>query len=335
MKRVLLITSLVSVLSACTTVSDLIPTSISSSDSGDSAPQERRDVSQITDAQPQPVIRTRAGNKSPYTVLGKTYTLLPESEGYKEQGGASWYGTKFHGRRTANGEVYDMWGMTAAHKTLPIPSYVRVTNMVNGRSVVVLVNDRGPFHSERIIDLSYAAAVKLGFADQGVADVEVVDVTPLEQSAKTPLAVTAIPSNAKTVVAPYSAPIVSTPASTQTSTPASVPAVTPSTSTTPKEVVVAAPVVIKSPVNDTPNSTENKQPAIYLQAAAFKSLESAQKLQKKLQEKLSSPVFVVPSSNNIWHRVRVGPLAGVQKVSEARQILSEQGIKKPQVVKDP
>ena len=228
-----------------------------------------------------------------------------------------------------------MWGMTAAHKTLPIPSYVRVTNMVNGRSVVVLVNDRGPFHSERIIDLSYAAAVKLGFADQGVADVEVVDVTPLEQSAKTPLAVTAIPSNAKTVVAPYSAPIVSTPASTQTSTPASVPAVTPSTSTTPKEVVVAAPVVIKSPVNDTPNSTENKQPAIYLQAAAFKSLESAQKLQKKLQEKLSSPVFVVPSSNNIWHRVRVGPLAGVQKVSEARQILSEQGIKKPQVVKDP
>lgn len=327
MKRVLLIASLVSALSACTTVSDLIPTSISSSDSGDSAPQERRDVSQIADAQPQPVIRTRAGNKSPYTVLGKTYTLLPESEGYKEQGGASWYGTKFHGRRTANGEVYDMWGMTAAHKTLPIPSYVRVTNMVNGRSVVVLVNDRGPFHSERIIDLSYAAAVKLGFADQGVADVEVVDVTPLEQSAKTPLAVTAIPSNAKTVVAPYSAPIVSTPASTQTSTPASVPAATPSTP--------AAPTVIKPPVNDTPSAAENKQPAIYLQAAAFKSLESAQKLQKKLQEKLSSPVFVVPSSNNIWHRVRVGPLAGVQKVSEARQILSEQGIKKPQVVKDP
>lgn len=324
MKRVLLIASLVSALSACTTVSDLIPTSISSSDSGDSAPQERRDVSQITDAQPQPVIRTRAGNKSPYTVLGKTYTLLPESEGYKEQGGASWYGTKFHGRRTANGEVYDMWGMTAAHKTLPIPSYVRVTNMINGRSVVVLVNDRGPFHSERIIDLSYAAAVKLGFADQGVADVEVVDVTPLEQSAKTPLAVTAIPSNAKTVVAPYSAPVLT-----------SVPIATPSTPAAPKEVVVAAPVVIKSPVNDTPSAAENKQPAIYLQAAAFKSLESAQKLQKKLQGKLSSPVFVVPSSNNIWHRVRVGPLAGVQKVSEARQILSEQGIKKPQVVKIP
>jgi rare lipoprotein A len=332
MKRVLLIASLVSALSACTTVSDLIPTSISSSDSGDSAPQERRDVSQIADAQPQPVIRTRAGNKSPYTVLGKTYTLLPESEGYKEQGGASWYGTKFHGRRTANGEVYDMWGMTAAHKTLPIPSYVRVTNMINGRSVVVLVNDRGPFHSERIIDLSYAAAVKLGFADQGVADVEVVDVTPLEQSAKTPLAVTVIPSNAKTVVAPYSAPV---PARAS-----SVPAATPSTPAAPKEVVVAAPVASKPPVSDTPSPAENSQPAIYLQAAAFKSLESAQKLQKKLQEKLSSPVFVVPSSNstsnnNIWHRVRVGPLAGVQKVSEARQILSEQGIKKPQVVKAP
>jgi rare lipoprotein A len=311
MKRVLFIASLMSALSACTTVSDLIPTSISSSDSGDSAPQERRDVSQIADAQPQPVIRTRAGNKSPYTVLGKTYTLLPASEGYKEQGGASWYGTKFHGRRTANGEVYDMWGMTAAHKTLPIPSYVRVTNMENGRNVVVLINDRGPFHSERIIDLSYAAAVKLGFADQGVADVEVVDVTPLEQSANAPLAVTAIPSNAKTLVAPQSAPVV------------------------PKEIVVAAPVVIKPPVNNTPNTAGNNQPAVYLQAAAFKSLDSAQKLQKKLQEKLSSSVIIVPSSNKLWHRVRVGPLLGVQKISEARQILSEQGIKKPQVVKIP
>jgi rare lipoprotein A len=294
MKRIFFIASLMSVLSACTTVSDLIPTSISSSDSGDSAPQESKDVSQIADAQPQPVVRTRAGNKSPYTVLGKTYTLLPNSDGYQERGKASWYGTKFHGRRTANGEVYDMWAMTAAHKTLPIPSYVRVSNEANGRSVVVLVNDRGPFHSQRIIDLSYAAAVKLGFADKGVADVEVVDVTPSETAAIVPQAVTV------------------------TNVP-----------------VIKAPVINPPARNTTRSAPVSNQPAIYLQAAAFKSLSSAQQLQKKLQTASTSPVIVVPSSNKLWHRVRVGPLVGVQKISEARQVLSEQGIKKPQVVKIP
>jgi len=129
----------------------------------DSAPINPRDVSAVKDAVPAPVRRTIAGNKSPYTVLGKTYTLLPESRGYKEQGLASWYGQKFHGRNTSNGEVYDMYAMTAAHKTLPIPSYVKVTNLDNGRSIVVRVNDRGPFHTDRIIDLSYAGAVKLDF----------------------------------------------------------------------------------------------------------------------------------------------------------------------------
>ena len=146
--------------------------------SKDSAPAQRIDVSNLKDAQPKPVVRTRAGNKPVYTVLGKTYRVLPDSKGYRERGYASWYGTKFHGRRTANGEIYDMHAMTAAHKTLPIPSYVRVTHVGNGRSIVVRVNDRGPFHGDRIIDLSYAAAIKLGYDKQGVALVDVVDVTP-------------------------------------------------------------------------------------------------------------------------------------------------------------
>ena len=144
----------------------------------DSAPAKPRDVSNVQNATPVPVRRTIAGNKSPYTVLGKTYRLLPESRGYKEQGLASWYGQKFHGRRTSNGEVYDMYAMTAAHKTLPIPSFVKVTNLDNGRSITVKVNDRGPFHAGRIIDLSYAGAVKLGFLNNGTARVEVEDVTP-------------------------------------------------------------------------------------------------------------------------------------------------------------
>ncbi len=144
----------------------------------DSAPRDYVDARTIQDAVPREVVVTRAGNKNPYTVLGQTYHLLPTSEGYFEGGLASWYGTKFHGRPTANGETYSLYGMTAAHKTLPIPSYVKVTNLENERTAIVRVNDRGPFHQHRIIDLSYAAAVKLGFAEQGTAKVIVEAIDP-------------------------------------------------------------------------------------------------------------------------------------------------------------
>lgn len=146
----------------------------------DGAPAVSVDPNSVKDAIPRHDVVTRAGNKNPYTVLGKTYHLLPTALGYREEGVASWYGTKFHGRPTANGEPYSLYGMTAAHKTLPIPSYVKVTNLANKRTAIVRVNDRGPFHDDRIIDLSYAAAVKLGYADSGVASVlvEVIDTRP-------------------------------------------------------------------------------------------------------------------------------------------------------------
>ncbi len=129
----------------------------------------------IQDAIPKPEVVKKAGNKSPYTVLGKTYTVMKphEASGYKERGGASWYGLKFHGHKTSNGETYSIYAMSAAHKTLPIPSYVKVTNLANGKTAVVRVNDRGPFHQGRIIDLSYAAATKLDYIDKGTAQVEV------------------------------------------------------------------------------------------------------------------------------------------------------------------
>ncbi|MGI9283915.1 MAG: septal ring lytic transglycosylase RlpA family protein [Pseudomonadales bacterium] len=130
------------------------------------------------DAVPRLEPVTRKGNTNPYTVFGKTYHLLPSSEGYSAQGMASWYGTKFHGKQTSNGEIYDLNLMTAAHKTLPIPCYVRVINRQNGRSAIVRVNDRGPFHGDRLIDLSHAAAVKLGFADRGTAPVFIETVMP-------------------------------------------------------------------------------------------------------------------------------------------------------------
>ncbi|HET7125773.1 MAG TPA: septal ring lytic transglycosylase RlpA family protein, partial [Lysobacter sp.] len=141
-------------------------------DEPDSVPGDIPDVDRIPDPTVRKEPRSRYGNRS-YSVLGKRYRVLDSAEGYDEVGTASFYGKKFHGRRTSNLEVYDMYAMTAAHKTLPLPSYARVTNLDNGKSVVVRVNDRGPFHAGRIIDLSYAAAVKLGYRDQGTARVEV------------------------------------------------------------------------------------------------------------------------------------------------------------------
>lgn len=142
----------------------------------DSGPETEVDFSHIPDAVPRHEVRTRAGNKNPYTVLGKTYHLIKDETAYRERGYASWYGKKFNGFHTSNGEIYDMYAMTAAHKTLPIPSYVRVTSASNGKSVVVRVNDRGPFHAGRIIDLSYAAAQRIGIhkTGTGLVDVEIV-----------------------------------------------------------------------------------------------------------------------------------------------------------------
>jgi rare lipoprotein A len=145
------------------------------------------DLNEIKDAQPIEEPITKAGNKSPYTQFGVTYKIMPSSFGYREIGNASWYGSKFHGRHTSNGEIYNMYLMTAAHKTLPIPTYVRVTRLDTQQTIIVRVNDRGPFHDQRIIDLSYAAAVKLGFSESGTAEVlvEAIDASvPLSTTDK-------------------------------------------------------------------------------------------------------------------------------------------------------
>ena len=138
------------------------------------------DVDLIPEPEVKAEPRSLYGNRSPYQVLGKSYAVLDDPSIYDEVGLASYYGNKFHGRRTSNLEVYDMYAFTAAHKTLPLPSFARVTNLANGRSVVVRVNDRGPFHDGRIIDLSYAAAVKLGVDRMGTARVEVKGLGPGE-----------------------------------------------------------------------------------------------------------------------------------------------------------
>ncbi|MFT7266767.1 MAG: rare lipoprotein A [Porticoccus sp.] len=150
----------------------------------DHIPSINFDIASVADAIPKVELITKAGNFSPYVVMGKTYRVLPSAADYKERGVASWYGYKFHGRKTSNGEFYNMYGMTAAHKSLPIPSYVRVTNLENGLNAIVRVNDRGPFHEDRIIDLSFVAAKKLGVFSSGTADVEVEAIDPIEYQKK-------------------------------------------------------------------------------------------------------------------------------------------------------
>ena len=154
-------------LSACGTVADR-----------ERAPAIGSDFSSLPDAVPRVEPRSPHRNPRSYVVNGKQYFTLASARGFTQRGIASWYGPKFHGRRTSSGETYDMYKMTAAHKTLPLPTYLSVRNLSTGREIVVRVNDRGPFHGERILDLSYAAASKLGIARKGTGLVEVKALVP-------------------------------------------------------------------------------------------------------------------------------------------------------------
>jgi len=144
----------------------------------DGHPTQKVDIATVSDAVPKVEPLSRYGNPASYEVNGKRYNTLKSSKGFKQRGLASWYGTKFHNYRTSSGEPYNMFAMTAAHTSLPLPTYVRVTNLENGKKVIVKVNDRGPFHSNRVIDLSYVAAKKLGIVAKGTGVVEVEAIDP-------------------------------------------------------------------------------------------------------------------------------------------------------------
>lgn len=256
------------------------------------------DVAHIPDAVPRWEPRTAAGNKSPYTVLGKTYQVLPSAGDYRERGFASWYGRKFHGRRTSNGEVYDMYGMTAAHKSLPIPTFVQVTNLKNGKVVIVRVNDRGPFHGDRIIDLTYAAAKKLGFVDQGTAEVEVVAIDPNTWAAN---------DNGTRFTA-------LNPQEDASET---------SASHEPK-----APTPLQSAGYQLPGNT-------YLQAGAFGSRDSATTLQEKLVDITSFPVFIAPvDALQKLFRVRIGPITDNFELLNLQQRIQQLNLGIPHVVQE-
>lgn len=254
---------------------------------GDGPPPEDIDVSLLTDAVPKVEPVTAAGNKSPYVINGQKYHLLPQAQGYVKKGLASWYGNKFHGRKTANGEVYNMYGMTAAHKTLPIPCYVRVTNLNNQRSVIVRVNDRGPFLGGRIIDLSYAAAKKLGYANHGTALVEVSVIDPIayqRNAVEAPkIAATAVSQNPPL----QNAPGLGNPGA--------------------------------------PGAPQNIQVNSFLQVGAYRSYAAAWRVRQQVASFTTYPVAVDEISrdaaNASLFRILVGPIGDVVQVESLREHL--------------
>jgi rare lipoprotein A len=170
--RLFLMALLLVLISACMT-----PKSTSKRKNLDTGPSQPVDWTKVKPVNPKKESKSKYGNPKNYEVFGKTYHVLNSSENFKQHGVASWYGTQFHGRRTSSGETYDMLQLTAAHKTLPIPCYVKVTNKDNGKTLTVRVNDRGPFAKSRIIDLSYSAAYQLGMAEQGTANVMIETIS--------------------------------------------------------------------------------------------------------------------------------------------------------------
>jgi rare lipoprotein A len=247
----------------------------------------------VPDAVPRVEPRSRYGNPPFYEVFGKRYYVLSSSVGYWERGVASWYGPGFHKERTSTGESYDMYGMTAAHKTLPLPAYVRVTNLQNGRSVVVRVNDRGPFVSNRIIDLSYTAAAKLDMLRHGTAMVEIRSIDPTV--APPPLTLAAAGSPA----------------------PAAVPAAAPLT------VVPAAPTPTPAP----PAALGG--PGLFVQAGAFSDPANAERLAARLRGGSYGNVYVRDDqiAGRKMYRVRIGPVPDVREFDRVVAALEQAGVK--------
>ncbi len=239
-------------------------------------------LANLPDAVPKDEPLRRSANR-PYQVFGKQYTPFAELRPYRERGMASWYGRRFNGQLTASGERYDMYSMSAAHPLLPIPSYARVTNLANGRSVVVRVNDRGPFIGERIIDLSYAAAFKLGYVDTGSAQVEVESL---------------LPGSSKTVIA-QPAPAAE-PAAPPVATAGAAPV------TAPVAAVVEAPAA--SPAPGAASATAVAEPGVYLQLGAFASRDNAESFRLRVYRELAwlTDKIQVVNSGNLY-KVHLGP----------------------------
>ncbi len=255
---------------------------------------------------------SRAGNMKSYEVFGKTYHVLDKREGFTQTGTASWYGTGFHGNTTSNGETYDMYKLSAAHKSLPLPAYLRVTNLDNGLSTIVRVNDRGPFHSDRIIDLSYAAAVKLGYADIGTATVKLESIVP-----PSPQMLAAERARKK-----------------REAEAARIATVT--TATLVQPVIDAKPLAWEPTEKQKHELEQLNSNAQFLQVAAFSDRSNAEKLVAKLtQEQLPSPTLLsFKTGDNLLFRVRIGPIKDEAELDQLQQKLMTLGLTESRITKE-
>ena len=270
----------------------------------DDGPGEKppANLDQIADAQPKSEPLHRYANR-PYQVFGKEYVPLASVQAYRQRGVASWYGKKFHGQRTASGETYDMYAMSAAHPTLPIPSYARVTRVATGRSVIVRINDRGPFHQGRMIDLSYAAALKLGFAQLGSAEVELESIEPAQAVTPTQQAATTTPPPAATT-APAATTTAATIPAAEVTTPLAAAMTAPAATTIAPD---AAPTPPAATTTEQALSASERPAAVYVQVGAFSSRANAESLRSRLENAgwLKDTVQVL-AIGNLW-RLHVGP----------------------------
>jgi rare lipoprotein A len=262
------------------------------------APTPPASVMGVPEAVPRAEPRSASGNPPFYEVAGHRYIVLASAAGYRERGVASWYGPDFHGLKTATGERYDMFAMTAAHKTLPIPCYARVTNLSNNRSVVVRINDRGPFVSNRIIDLSYTAASKLDMIRNGTAFVDVEVISPASPSTGTELPVTTQAASAASVgvsnVPPVTTPVAAAAAA----------------DTAPSAVPSAAAAAL--PAMPPPASAAGGH--FYIQVGAYSQADNAQRVARKLRDAGLEHVFTLaPAADQPLQRVRIGPISSVQQ----------------------
>ena len=244
------------------------------------------------DAIPDAVLKTEAPllrSNKPYSALGQSYTPMTTYVPYKQTGVASWYGKRYHGKKTSSGEIYDMYGMSGAHTILPIPSYARITNPANGKSVIVRINDRGPFKHDRLIDLSYAAAYKLRLTGQGsgLVEVEAIDTSAAALANYTPPANPAVPATEAT-----------------------------------NSTII--PVQTTATAKATAATTETSS-GYYVQAGAFKSEVNGDLLQKKIQAlQLAENVGITNVYNNNLYRVRLGPYTSKKEASTSAANIRKQ-----------
>jgi len=254
-----------------------------------SEPKPGVNVDLIPEPKPRAEPRSKYGNPESYVEGGVRYWVIPNPKGFVERGQASWYGKEFDGKRTSSGETYNMYDMTAAHRTLPLPTYIEVRSLKNNRKVIVRVNDRGPFAKNRILDLSYAAASKLGMIGEGTTPVEIRVLDPADYQ----------PAPKQSAVTVAAAPLEAPPQARK---------------------LPAQKTPASEPTGGKPGDADDGAPGIYVQVGAYARSESAEAVKRDVGEALNKPVLIAPieSAIGVLYRVRLGPFASE---AEARKVL--------------